>query len=154
MAQQSRNRKPIETTKVVTAGTTVRFEQPKSSRQPKPNITVMVANEINPARGFVGFLREHAVVGLAVGFVIATQAQALVKQLISSFIDPLYALLFNGQKLSAKTFMLHFHGREQLFGWGAFAYTLLDFVFVLLAVYLIIKLFKLDKLDKPKEEKK
>jgi large-conductance mechanosensitive channel len=148
-----RNRKNIETTKVVTGGTTIRFEQPKSSRQPKPHLAVVVAQEVNPAKGFVGFLREHSVVGLAVGFAIATQAQALVKQLITSFIDPLYALLFAGKKLSEKSTVLHFHGNEQAFGWGAFVYTLIDFLFVLLAIYLIIRFFKLDKLDKPKDKK-
>ncbi|MDL2363499.1 MAG: MscL family protein [Patescibacteria group bacterium] len=155
--QQRKTRKRkvhTESAQVLTAGSIVRIEQPKSDRQPKPNVAVVVAQEINPVTGFVGFLREHSVVGLAVGFAIATQAQALVKQLITSFIDPLYALLFSGEKLSTKSSTLHFHGREQAFGWGAFMYTLLDFLFVLLAIYLIVKFFKLDRLAKAKDEKK
>ena len=103
--------------------------------------------------GFVNFLREHAVVSLAVGFAIATQAQALIKQLITSFIDPLYALLFNSQKLSSRSTTVHFHGREQAFPWGAFVYTFIDFLFVLMAIYFLIKLFNLDKLDKKVEKK-
>ncbi len=106
---------------------------------------------VSAVGGFVNFLREHAVVTLAVGFAIATQAQAVIKQLISSFIDPLYGLLF-GQTLSAKSATLHLHGRTEHFAWGAFAYTLIDFLFVLAAIYAIVKVLNLDKLDKLPEE--
>jgi large-conductance mechanosensitive channel len=114
---------------------------------------VVVAKEVNAVGGFLEFLREHAVVSLAVGFAIATQAQALIKQLITSFIDPAWALVFNGDKLSAKQSKIHWHGREQLFTWGAFAYAMLDFLFVLLAIYVLVKVFGLDKLEKPKKKK-
>ena len=104
-----------------------------------------------PVSGFVMFLREHAIVGLAIGFVIGTQVQAVVKQITDSFINPLFALLFSGNKsLAARTFTLHFGRRHANFGWGAFAYTLLDFLFVLAVLYTLIKVSKLDKLDKKK----
>ncbi len=157
MATRARKRKTPNQAQVVTTGTIVRMEQPKSNRKHKPTASqyaVVVAQEVNPVSGFVGFLREHAIVGLAVGFAIATQVQTVVKQLIASFVDPLYALLFNGQKLSAKTLTLHWHGRIQQFGWGAFVYTLIDFIFVLAAIYAVIKIFNLDKLDKRKDEEK
>lgn len=151
MAAQ-RKRKSPDQTQVVTTGSTIRIEQPKSTRGKKSNVSVVV-QEINPVHGFVGFLRENAVVGLAVGFAIATQAQALIKQLLDSFINPMYALFFEGGKLSSKTSTLHFDGRESSFAWGAFAFTLLNFLFVLAAIYAIIKLFNLDKLNKPKDKK-
>src|SRR5579863_4219878 len=49
--------------------------------------------------GFVNFLREHAIVGLAVGFVLATQVQSVVKQLINSFIEPLFQLITGNENL-------------------------------------------------------
>ncbi|HEY8999490.1 MAG TPA: MscL family protein [Candidatus Saccharimonadales bacterium] len=104
-----------------------------------------------PVGGFVTFLREHAIVGLAVGFVIGSQVQGLVKQATDSFINPLFELLFSGNKaLSMRTFTLHFGSRHANFAWGALAYDLMDFLFVLLAIYIVIKLFSLDKLDKKK----
>ena len=136
----------------VTTGSTIRIEQPKSARG-KKSVTTVVVQEINPVGGFVMFLREHAVVSLAVGFAIATQAQALIKQLITSFIDPLYALLFNSEKLSQRATTIYFHGRHTSLAWGAFMYTLIDFIFVLAAIYFLIKLFNLDKLDKKAEDK-
>lgn len=104
-----------------------------------------------PVSGFVEFLRERAVVGLAVGFVLGTQIQTVVKQFISSFVDPLFQLLFAGNKaLSLRTFTLHFDGRHANFGWGAVVYALLDFLFVAATIYAVIKIFQLDKLDKKK----
>lgn len=147
MAERKRKAKTT-TARSATAGTTIRLEQPKSRRQPKPTIAKVIVQEVNPVGGFMNFLREHTVVTLAVGFAIATQAQALIKQLITSFIDPLFGLLFNGKKLSNMTFTLHFHHRSAQFGWGIFIYTLIDFLFVLLAIYLIVKIFNLDKLEK------
>lgn len=43
--------------------------------------------------GFVTFLREKAVVGLAVGFIIGQQAQGLIKQLVDSFSKPIFTSL-------------------------------------------------------------
>lgn len=104
-----------------------------------------------PVGGFVTFLREHAIVGLAVGFVIGSQVQGVVKQATDSFINPLFQLLFSGNKsLTSRTFTMHFASRHANFAWGAFAYDLLDFLFVLAAIYMVIKIFSLDKLDKKK----
>lgn len=153
MAARQRAR-PVNQTQAVTTGTTIRIEQPKSSRQQKQNITVVMAQDHNPVGGFVDFLREHAIVGLAVGFAIATQLQTVIKQLIASFINPLYALLFNGQQLSNLSTTIHWHGRQQTFGWGAFVYDLVDLVFVLVVIYVIVKLLHLDSLDGPKKDKK
>ncbi len=136
----------------LTTGTTIRFEQPKSKRKPRPNVAVVMAQEMNPVEGFIDFLKHYAVVGLAIGFVIGTQAQVLVKQLVSSFIDPLFKLLF-GEALNQRTFTWHFHDRSADFGWGAFLYILLNFFFVLAMIYIIVKFFKLDKLDKSKTDK-
>jgi large-conductance mechanosensitive channel len=147
MAAAKRNRK-IHPAQAVTSGSPLRMEPPSSNRQPKHNPAYVVMHEVNPVSGFVGFLRDYAVVGLAVGFVIGLQAQNLVKQLVSSFIDPAFQLLF-GQALSQRAFALQFHGRTATFTWGAFVYGLLNFLFVIAAIYILVKAFKLDKLDRP-----
>lgn len=150
MAAAKRNRN-THTAHSVTSGSPLRMEPAKSSRQPKPNTAAVIMHEVNPVGGFVNFLRDYAVVGLAVGFVIGLQAQNLVKQLVTSFIDPAFNLLF-GQALSQRDFVLEFHGRTASFSWGAFAYMLLNFLFVLAAIYAIVKIFKLDKLDRPSKK--
>ncbi len=120
---------------------------PTTKRQ---RVRVVSRGLTQPVSGFTAFLRQNAIIGLAVGFVVGTQVQGVVKQLIASFINPLSALMFGGVALSSRTFTLHFGHQFANFGWGSFVYALIDFLFVLLVIYAIIKLFKLDKLDKPK----
>lgn len=108
--------------------------------------------DVNPVGGFANFLREYTVVTLAIGFVVAQQVQALVRQLVSAFIDPFSKLLF-GTALSQRTFTLHFHDRAANFAWGDFVFGVIDFFFVLVVIYFIIKLFQLEKLNKPKHDK-
>jgi large-conductance mechanosensitive channel len=98
--------------------------------------------------GFVHFMREKAVVGLAVGFIVGQQAQGLIKQLVDSFINPWLTIIV-GSKLQER---VAYVGGEP-FAWGKFVYVFINFLFVLLAIYFIIKFFKLDKLDLPKEVK-
>lgn len=144
-----------DVTKVVTPGGTIRIETPAGVRVRGQHHKRTVIDLITPDEfvgGFVDFLREHAIVGLAVGFAIGSQAQSLVKTIVASFIDPTFSLLFGGA-LSKRTFMLHFRHHHGVYGWGSFVYGLLDFLFVLAAIYAIVKLLKLDKLDKPKDTK-
>jgi large-conductance mechanosensitive channel len=98
--------------------------------------------------GFINFLSEHAVVGVAIGFIVGLQAQTLIKQLVASFVTPLFSLLV-GQNLQNDRITIH--GTDPVvFAWGSFIYTLADFVVVLLFIYLVVKIFRLDKLDKKK----
>lgn len=120
----------------------------------KPKVTVLLEQPDDLVReqlgGFVNFLRENSVVGLAIGFVAGSQAQTVVKALIADFLDPASKLFFGGVKLSDRTFTEHFHGRAVDFKWGDLMYALLNLLFVLGTIYFIIKIFHLDKLQKPK----
>jgi len=103
-------------------------------------------------QGFTDFIREQGVVGLAVGLVIGTQVKTLVDQLVASFINPLVGLLLpGGGDLAQRTFHVSFHGRKQVFGWGAFIAQLISFIIVLAIVYFGVKKLKLDQLDKKKD---
>jgi large-conductance mechanosensitive channel len=139
---------------IVSSGSNIRFEPAHSVRgekQEKQRIVVTVGQDIRPVGNFLGFLREHAVVGLIIGFVLGNQVQSLVKQLIQSFVDPLTKLLF-GTALSQRTFSLHLHNRYANFGWGAMVYALIIFLFVVMAMYLAIRLLKLEKLEEKAKE--
>lgn len=145
----SQTKNKTEETKVTASEGTVKIEQPRKRKgEALQKVSVIIGSD-EGVGGFVNFLREHAIIGVAVGFAIGAQAQVVIKQLIASLIDPASQLLF-GTALSKRTFTWQFHGRHADFGWGALFYTLLNFIFVLAAIYFIIKLFNLDKLDKPK----
>lgn len=151
MPKRRRAKKGGIETNVVTTSNTIKFETPHSQRGKKPKISVSVVPEVasRPITGFGEFIREHAIIGLAIGFIVGAQARALVDQIIKSFIDPAVGLLLGGSgNLSVKTATFHHGDKATVFGWGATAYALIDFIAVLFVVYLFIKIFKLEKLDK------
>jgi large-conductance mechanosensitive channel len=151
MAQRKRKTNRPSTASVTT-GSPIRLQSPKSVRKPKPSVTKKVVKEAHPVGGFANFLREYTVVSLAIGFVVATQVQGLVKLLVAGFVDPFTKLMF-GHALSNRTFTLHWHTRAANFNWGGFVYGLIDFLIVLVVIYVIIKIFQLDKLNKSKDKR-
>ncbi len=103
-------------------------------------------------RGFVDFLREQSVVGLAIGLVLGTQAKQLVDQLVNSFFNPFIGLILPGEgTLAQKSFTVSIAGKSETFGWGAFVVSLITFVLVAAVVFYVFKGLRLDKLDKKKE---
>lgn len=104
------------------------------------------------AQGFTNFLREYAVVGLAVGFIIGQQAQTVIKQLVNSFVQPVMDVVV-GPNLQTKAFTISLGGNSAKVTWGEFVYVLIDFIFVMLFIYFVIRVLRLDKLDKKKDKK-
>lgn len=131
---------------------TVHIESPKGSRRPK--VSVIVSNELGEsAHGFADFLREYAVVGLAVGFIVGQQANTVVKQLVATFVDPWVQVIF-GQDLSTRYATWH-HGLQPVkFPWGLFVYDLIEFFFVVIFIYAVIKIFHLNRLKKKAKKAK
>ncbi len=108
---------------------------------PKPHVVV----------GFVDFLRDQSVVGLAIGLVIGSQVKALADQLIASFINPLLGLVLPGTgALNSKIFTLHLGHKAAIFAWGSFMAVLLSFLTTAAVVYFVFKALKLDALTKKK----
>lgn len=151
MTEQDKKLAGSETRVVETSAGEVKITRPKGSR--RTGVTVLLEPDDivrQQAKGFVNFLREHAVVGLAVGFIIGLQAQTFMRQLVDSFVTPMLTFLL-GNDLIKKQFVLHKDGATLAFTWGQFVYAFVNFLFVVLVVYLLVKLFRLDKLDKPKK---
>lgn len=102
--------------------------------------------------GFVTFIREQGVVGLAVGLAIGTAAGDTVKKLVTAFIDPLVQLIVGSQQgLQAASFTVEIAGRRGEFLYGAFISSLITLLAVAFVVYAIVHFLKLDKLDKKKD---
>ena len=107
------------------------------------------------ASGFVTFIREQGVVGLAVGLAIGTAAGASVKVIVDNFINPLVALLTQGVDLGSLKWIIKgaTKGHAQVaIGWGAIVSSLITLIATAFVIYLVIHLAKLDRLDKAKEE--
>jgi large-conductance mechanosensitive channel len=129
--------------------------QVKSGKMKGRKVTVLLdadaaMNEavMEQAKGFVDFLREHAIVGLAIGFVVGTQAQTVVRQLIESFITPTINLIIGGAALDKRTFYLNLFHNGQSFAWGKMVLVLVNLFVVLATIYTMVKILNLDKLEK------
>lgn len=146
-------KKPANETRVVErADGSVHITQPKGKK--KHNITISLDDPQDYVRdgvgGFLDFLREKAVVGLAVGFIIGQQAQTVIKQFVDSFVTPVLNVVV-GEDLQTRAFTIGSGSNQAQITWGKFMYVLVSFIFVIATVYIVVKFFKLDKLDKPKE---
>lgn len=101
--------------------------------------------------GFVDFIREQGVVGLAVGLAIGVAAGDTVNKLVQGFIDPIVQFVVGSQSsLNAAVWHVELIGRKADFAWGAFVSSAITLVATALVIYWIVNILKLDKLDKKK----
>ncbi len=101
--------------------------------------------------GFMTFIREQGVVGLAVGLAIGLAATDTVQKLVQGFIDPIVSLIVGSQEgLQAASFTVTIGDHSAEFGWGAFLSSLITLMATAFVIYLIVHGAKLDKLDKKK----
>jgi large conductance mechanosensitive channel len=100
-------------------------------------------------RGFVDFIREQGVVGLAVGFILGGAVSKVVTSLVENIIQPLI-----GSVIGAAG------GLNSLavgpISYGMFLTAFVDFIVVAAVVYFIFRGLKLNKIDKedPSQVKK
>lgn len=101
--------------------------------------------------GFMTFIREQGVVGLAVGLAIGTAAGASVKVIVDNLINPAVALITQGIDLSSLSWTVKLGNGEAVFGWGAVLSSLITLLATALVIYWVIHMAKLDRLDKKKD---
>lgn len=94
--------------------------------------------------GFMQFIREQGVVGLAVGFILGGSVSKVVTALVNDIINPLIGSVF-GSTAGLKSMML---GPVML---GDFVAVTIDFLIVAAVVFFVVKGLGLDHLDKKKE---
>lgn len=98
-------------------------------------------------QGFMDFIRNQGVVGLAVGFILGGAVSKMVSSLVDNIINPLIGALLGKVDLVDKAFNV---GGVSLM-YGAFISTLVDFIIIAAVVYFGVKALGLDKLDKKPE---
>lgn len=109
--------------------------------------------------GFVNFIREKGVVGLAIGLAIGTAASGLVTQIVNAVITPTVSLmlgLFGQENLRALNWVVRraADGTPLItYGFGDLIDALIKFMAIAAVIYFVVLGLKLDKLDKPKETK-
>lgn len=98
-------------------------------------------------KGFVEFIREQGVMGLAVGFILGGAVSKVVTSLVTDVINPVIGIILGSAgDLSEKTIVV---GKAEVM-YGSFISAIIDFAIIALVVYFGVKILKLDKLDKQK----
>lgn len=98
-------------------------------------------------KGFMEFIREQGVVGLAVGFILGGAVSKVVSSIVTDLVNPLVGILL-GATGDLSNASLKVGGAEIM--WGHFITNFIDFVIIASVVYFGVKKLGLDKLDKKK----
>lgn len=98
-------------------------------------------------RGFIDFIREQGVVGLAIGFILGGAVSKVVTALVTDIVNPLLSVAL-GAAGSFREASLTIGSSKLLY--GDLVAVVIDFVVIALVIYFGVKLLKLDKLDKAK----
>ncbi|OGG45025.1 hypothetical protein A2673_02960 [Candidatus Kaiserbacteria bacterium RIFCSPHIGHO2_01_FULL_50_13] len=93
--------------------------------------------------GFIDFIRERGVMGLAIGFVLGGAVSRVTTSFSADIINPTLVYLFGGTQRLADVHL----GTIAI---GKFIGAVVDFFVLALAVYLIFKVLGLASLDKPR----
>lgn len=98
-------------------------------------------------KGFLEFIRDKGVVGLAVGFILGGAVSKLVASFVGDIVNPILGIIL-GLTKGLETASLRFGSVKVMY--GHFISVLIDFTIVAFVVYFGVKIFRLDKLDKKK----
>lgn len=97
--------------------------------------------------GFINFIREQGVVGLAIGFILGGAVSKVVSSFVTDIVNPLLSLIL-GATGGLKTAAIEIGSAKILY--GDFITVVIDFVVVALVVYYGVKIIGVQKLDKSK----
>jgi large conductance mechanosensitive channel len=99
-------------------------------------------------KGFISFIREQGVVGLAVGFILGGAVSKVVSSLVEDIINPVLGVILGfAGNLAEMSFGV---GPIEIM-WGSFLAVVIDFLVIAMVVYFGIKGLGLDKIDKKKK---
>ena len=126
----------------------------KTTKTTKKNPQVAAEAVKERSSGFLSFVREQGVVGLAVGLAIGTAAGASVKQIVDGFINPIVGFLIGGIDLSKLSWVIvkaNGSGKGGLeIEWGAILSSIITLLATAFVIYWLIHIAKLDRLDRKK----
>ncbi|MEM6997554.1 MAG: MscL family protein [Patescibacteria group bacterium] len=102
-------------------------------------------------KGFMNFVREQGVVGLAVGLAIGTEAGKAVQALVDGLISPIVGYILGGTDLSSEAWTVtESADRALTIGWGSIVNAIITLLAVAFVIYWVVQRLGLDKLDKKK----
>ncbi len=94
--------------------------------------------------GFITFIREQGVIGLAIGFILGAAVGKVVTSFVTDVINPLIGLLLGNIDGLAEMSI----GVVKI---GSFVSAVIDFGIIAAVIYFIFKGLKIDRFDAKKE---
>lgn len=98
-------------------------------------------------KGFMEFIREQGVVGLAVGFILGGAVAKVVSSLVTDLVNPILGIVLGSTKGLEN---VYFKVAKSKIMYGHFLSTLIDFMIIAAVIYFVVKGLRLDQLDKKK----
>lgn len=98
-------------------------------------------------KGFIEFIKKQGVIGLAIGFILGAAVTNVVTSLIIDIVNPVLGIIL-GLTKGLETAVLKIGPIKILY--GHFISVLINFFVIASVVYGLIKIFKLDSVDKKK----
>jgi large conductance mechanosensitive channel len=108
----------------------------------------MAKKKIGLFTGFVDFIKNQGVIGLAAGLVLGTAAGSVVNSLINNVIMPPLGFLLNSADGIRGLVLKLGHtsdGSAVILHYGAFINDLVNFLVIALVIYWIVRLLKIEK---------
>lgn len=100
-------------------------------------------------RGFIDFIRERGVIKFAVAFILGGAITKVVTSLVTDIVNPMLGLILSKTK-SLGSMYFKIWGAKIL--WGHFLSVAIDFLILSAVVYFIVVGFRLEKIDKKKDD--
>lgn len=98
-------------------------------------------------KGFLQFIREQGVVGLAVGFILGGAISKLVSSFVLDIVNPLVGVVMGATRLDKTYFRI---GPAKII-WGHFVSSLIDFLIITLIVYFAVRILRIEGLIQRKK---
>ncbi|MBP9768419.1 MAG: large conductance mechanosensitive channel [Pseudomonadota bacterium] len=98
-------------------------------------------------RGFLKFIKEQGVIGLAIGFILGSSIAKIVASLVNDIINPVIGIFLGNAKDLASAY-IQIAGAKIM--WGSFVNNAIDFFILAFIIYIAAKLLKLDQITSKK----
>jgi large conductance mechanosensitive channel len=100
--------------------------------------------------GFMSFVREQGVVGLAVGLTLGGAVSKFVTALIEDIVNPIVGIVLGSTEGLAKMKFV-IPGTKAAIMWGHLLSAALDFLVIAAVIYYVVHGLGLDRVDKKKD---
>lgn len=102
-------------------------------------------------RNFINFIRDRGISGFAVGFILGKATSDLIGSLVNDIINPVIGIVTgNFKDLSTMSYTIG----SATINYGNFIVLLINFIILALTVYIIFKVLRLERLDRPPVQQK